>query len=71
MHKRTDKKNIAARAATEVIIMDEQELRKLLNTADKLEENDDFYREQFIEEQLDDDCIDEEEGAFMMGYLAA
>ena len=51
--------------------MNDKELRKLLQEADHWEEHDDFYREQVIEEQLDDDCLDDEEVAFMMGYLAA
>lgn len=51
--------------------MNDHELKRLLCAADRCEEHDDFYREQFIEEQLDDDCLDEEESAFMMGYLAA
>ncbi len=51
--------------------MNDHELRKLLNAADRWEERDDFYREQAIEEQLEDDCLDDEEVAFMMGYLAA
>ncbi len=49
----------------------DKELLKQIHNADHWEERDDFYREQVIEEQLDDDCIDEEESAFMMGYLAS
>jgi hypothetical protein len=55
----------------EVIAMNDRELKRVLHDADRWDERDDFYREQVIEEQLDDDCIDEEEVAFMMGYLAA
>ena len=69
MHESTVTENNAAEA--EVIPMNNKELRDLLRAADRIEEHDDFYREPVIEEQLEDDCIDEEEVAFMMGYLAA
>ncbi len=49
----------------------DKELLKQIRNADRWEERDDFYREQSIEQQLDDDCINEEESAFMLGYLAA
>ncbi len=49
----------------------EQELLQQLREPDHSEATDDFYRESCIEEQLDSDSIDEEEVAFMMGYLAA
>lgn len=71
MHQAIDKENNAASAAIEVINMNDHELRKLLRAADHREERDDFYREQYIEEQLEDDCLNDEEAAFVMGYLAA
>lgn len=80
MHQSTDQKNTAARAATEILnevntmsdlTRNDKELLKQIRNADRREEHDDFYREQVIEEQLDDDCIDDEESAFMIGYLAS
>jgi len=49
----------------------DKELLRQIRDAEHIEEHDDFYHERVIEEQLDDGCIDEEEVAFMMGYLAA
>lgn len=53
--------------------MDKQDkhLKELLRQADRIVECDDFYHESVIEEQLDDDSLDDEESAFMMGYLAS
>ena len=49
----------------------DQELLNQIRALDRIEEHDDFYRETIVEEQLEDDCINDEESAFMMGYLAA
>jgi hypothetical protein len=78
MHQNSHAKNTAGTIKTkalkkedEVIGMNRRELRELIKRVDRQEDNDDFYREAFIEEQLDNDCLDDEESAFMMGYLAA
>ena len=55
----------------EAITRSEQELLAMLRTAEVREDTDDFYRENVIEEQVEDDCLGDGEGAFMMGYLAA
>ncbi len=49
----------------------DRELLRQIRNADQREEHDDFYREQVLEQQLEDDCLAEEEAAFMIGYLAA
>jgi hypothetical protein len=56
----------------EVFTKNDRELLAQLRRADLWEEpQDDFYREDSIAEQLDDDCLREDESAFMLGYLAA
>jgi hypothetical protein len=55
----------------QALTVTDRELLRQLRNADRVREHDDFYRENVIEEQLDDDCLREEEVAFMMGYLAA
>lgn len=56
----------------EVFTKNDRELLAQLRRADLWEEpKDDFYREESIAEQLDDDCLREDESAFMLGYLAA
>jgi hypothetical protein len=50
--------------------MDKVLLNQIRN-ADRMREHDDFYRESVIEEQLDADCLNDEEVGFMIGYLAA
>ena len=49
----------------------EQELLEQLRNLERKEDKDDFYNERYIDQQLADDCLDEEEGAFMIGYLNA
>jgi len=79
MHKGIDQEDCSARTKVdknEVINMKaltemDKELLRQIRDAEHVEEHDDFYHERVIEEQLDDGCIDEEEVAFMMGYLAA
>ena len=55
----------------ETLSVTDRELLKQLRGADRVRETDDFYRESVIEEQLEDDCLNDEEVGFMMGYLAA
>ena len=56
---------------SETLTVTDRELLKQLRNADRVRETDDFYRENVIEEQLEDDCLNDEEVGFMMGYLAA
>lgn len=53
------------------ISRNEKELLEQLRNLERSEDKDDFYNEGYIEQQLADDCLDEEEGAFMIGYLSA
>lgn len=55
----------------ETLTVTDRELLKQLRNADRVRETDDFYRENVIEQQLEDDCLNDEEVGFMMGYLAA
>jgi len=55
----------------QALTVTDRELLRQIRGADRTRERDDFYREKAIEEQLDDDCLSEGEGGFMMGYLAA
>lgn len=55
----------------QALTVTDRELLRQIRSADRVRQHDDFYRENAIEEQLDDDCLSESEGGFMMGYLAA